>query len=88
MLPYLWLGFVPAMQPVWLRHLTGMFRDCCTNAQDLDLRAALASMLVDVGIVGAAALLVTGGAGVARRIVASSRKTRSSDGVMRTSRTL
>jgi hypothetical protein len=68
--PYLWLAFVPAMQPVWLRHLTGMFRDCCTNAQDLGLRAPLASMLVDVGIVGAAALLVTGGAGVARRIVA------------------
>ncbi|MEO8247376.1 MAG: hypothetical protein ABI622_09695 [Chloroflexota bacterium] len=69
-LPFLWLAFVPAMEPVWMRHLTGMFRDCCGNAQDLDLKAALASALVDAGIVGTAALLVTGGAGALRRIVA------------------
>ena len=68
-LPFLWLAFVPAMEPVWLRHLTGMFRDCCGIDQDLDLQAALASAIVDVGIIGSVALLVSGGVGVLRRVV-------------------
>lgn len=68
-LPFLWLAFVPAMEPVWLRHLTGMFRDCCSNQRDLDLQAALASALVDAGIIVAAALLVSGGPGIGRRVL-------------------
>ncbi|MEX2136989.1 MAG: hypothetical protein WEB29_08605 [Chloroflexota bacterium] len=68
-LPFLWLAFLPAMDPLWLRHLTGMFRDCCGLERDLDLKAAMASGLVDAGIIGAAALLVSGGAGMLRRVV-------------------
>jgi hypothetical protein len=55
-LPLLWLAFVPAMQPVWMRHLTGMFRDCCGLAEAFAPRAALASILVNVGLIGAAAV--------------------------------
>ncbi len=54
LLPYLWLGFVPAMNPVWLRHITGMFRDCCSTAEDLSPNAALASLLVSAGFTIAA----------------------------------
>ena len=69
-LPFLWLAFVPAMEPLWMRHLTGMFRDCCSIDQDLDLQAVLASGIVDAGIIASAALLLSGGAGVVRRILA------------------
>lgn len=65
---FIWFGFVPAIQPVWLRHLTGMFRDCCGLQQDLAPRAVIASSIVDLGIIGAAALLVAGPALLARRI--------------------
>lgn len=68
--PFLWLAFLPAMEPLWLRHLTGNFRDCCGNERDLDMQAVLASTLVDAGIVAAAALLVSGGPGVLRRVIA------------------
>jgi len=57
---FIWLGFVPAIEPVWLRHLTGMFRDCCGLEQDLALRAVVASTVVDLGIVAAAGLLTAG----------------------------
>jgi hypothetical protein len=57
---FIWLGFVPAIYPVWLRHLTGMFRDCCGLGQDLAVRPLVASTIVDLAIVGAAALLVAG----------------------------
>lgn len=55
---FVWIGFVPAIYPVWLRHLTGMFRDCCGLEQDLAPRAVVASALVDLGIVAAAGILV------------------------------
>jgi hypothetical protein len=70
LLPFVWLAFVPAMDPVWLRHLTGMFRDCCGNAQDMAPAAVWASVLADVGIIAAAAILV-GGRKTARRLGAS-----------------
>ncbi len=65
---FIWLAFIPAFQPVWLRHLTGMFRDCCGMDQDLAPRAVVASSIVDLGIIVAAAMLVAGPALVARRV--------------------
>jgi len=62
-----WLAFVPAMDPVWMRHLTGMFRDCCMLQSDLAPGAAIASTMVNLGIIAAAALLVSGLAPGARR---------------------
>jgi hypothetical protein len=56
---FIWVGFVPAMEPVWLRHLTGMFRDCCGLEQDLAPRALMASTVVDLGFVAAAAAIAT-----------------------------
>lgn len=66
--PFVWVAFVPAMYPVWLRHLTGMFRDCCGLAQDLALRPVIGSSLLDAGIIGAFALLISGPAPAVRRL--------------------
>lgn len=60
-----WLAFVPAMQPVWLRHLTGMFRDCCGLQSELAPAAVIASTIMNLSIIAAAALLVSG---LARRV--------------------
>jgi len=57
--PFIWLAFVPAMYPVWLRHVTGLFRDCCGLAQDLDPGALIASTIVDLGLCAAAVIVVT-----------------------------
>jgi len=58
LLPFIWLAFVPAMYPVWLRHLTGMYRDCCGIAESLAPRALVASVAVDLGVVVAATVAV------------------------------
>ncbi|MEW5991248.1 MAG: hypothetical protein AB1736_07900 [Chloroflexota bacterium] len=52
--PLFWLTFVPAMSPVWLRHLTGMFRDCCSPSDDLAAGPLIASSILDFGIIAAA----------------------------------
>jgi hypothetical protein len=70
LLPFIWFAFIPAMEPVWLRHFTGMFRDCCGLNEDLSAAAVAASALADVGILAAAAVAV-GGAGSLRRAAAS-----------------
>ena len=70
LLPFVWLAFVPALYPVWLRHLTGMFRDCCGLAEDLASAAVVASILADIGILVAAAVLIGGRMSV-RRLGAS-----------------
>ena len=72
LLPFVWLAFVPALYPVWLRHLTGMFRDCCGLSQDLAPAAVGASVLADIGIIVAAAILI-GGWTIARRLGGSIR---------------
>ena len=53
-LPVLWLAFVPAMYPVWLRHLAGMYRDCCSLDQTLAPQAAVASVSMDIAFMLAA----------------------------------
>ncbi len=70
LLPFIWFAFIPAMEPVWLRHLTGMFRDCCGLNEDLSTAAVVASALADFGILVAAAVAV-GGTGSLRRAAAS-----------------
>jgi hypothetical protein len=58
LLPFVWFAYLPAIQPVWLRHITGMFRDCCGLSDDLSGAAVVASVIAGVGIVGAAAVAV------------------------------
>jgi len=53
-LPMLWLAFVPAMYPVWLRHLTGMYRDCCLLEQTIAPQAVIASAALDLAFIAAA----------------------------------
>lgn len=55
--PVIWLAFVPAIPPPWLRHLTGMFRDCCQSSESLDPRAVLASLLASASILAIAWLV-------------------------------
>lgn len=55
----IWLAFVPAMDPVWLRHLTGMFRDCCSVSEELAIRPLAASALIDVAVISVALLAIT-----------------------------
>ncbi|MDA8218622.1 MAG: hypothetical protein M0Z94_13500 [Dehalococcoidales bacterium] len=57
---FAWLAFVPAFEPVWLRHLTGMFRDCCALSEDLAWQAVIASAIADLGFIAAAALIASG----------------------------
>lgn len=65
---FTWLAFVPAIQPVWMRHLTGMFRDCCGLQEDLAPAAVLASLIVNIGITAAAAVLMAQPALLWRRV--------------------
>jgi hypothetical protein len=58
-LPILWLAFVPAMYPVWLRHLTGMYRDCCALDEGLAGQAVLASVAMDLAFLAAALILAS-----------------------------
>lgn len=74
-----WTAFVPAMYPVWLRHLTGMYRDCCGLTETLAPQAVLASTATDVALVVMAGLAVQLGrprrwraAGAATILVAAS----------------
>lgn len=60
--PLFWLTFTPAIDPVWLRHLTGMFRDCCLPSEDLATAPIVASSVVDVGLLIAAVIALTGAA--------------------------
>lgn len=55
-LALLWVAFVPAMYPVWLRHLTGMYRDCCALSETIAPEALLASAALDLALIGAAAV--------------------------------
>ena len=70
LLPFIWFAFIPAVYPVWMRHFTGMFRDCCSLAEDLSSAAVAASALADIGILAAAAVAI-GGAASLRRAGAS-----------------
>lgn len=62
-LPVLWLAFVPAVDPVWLRHITGMFRDCCRTDEDLAPAALVVSLAVDAAFVVAAWIVAVASAG-------------------------
>lgn len=55
-LALLWVAFVPAMYPVWLRHLTGMYRDCCALGEDIAPQALAASIAIDLSLIAAAAV--------------------------------
>jgi len=57
---FVWLAFVPALQPVWLRHVTGLFRDCCRLQGDLASQAVAASVIVNIGILVATLTLMSG----------------------------
>ena len=56
-LPLLWLAFVPAFRPVWLRHLTGMYRDCCGLGEDIAVQPLIASALIDLAMIAVAATM-------------------------------
>jgi len=57
-LSFLWMAFPAAMEPLWLRHLTGSLSTCCLVQQDLASVAVVAAALVAVGMVAAALALI------------------------------
>lgn len=54
----LFVMFAPAGPPIWLRYLSGYWATCCTQNQQLDLRAPLALLLVSAGLAGLGLVLV------------------------------
>ncbi len=59
---YLWMALPGALEPVWLRHLTGFWFDCCLTDQALSGRAVTGTALVAVGLLAAAWTLLAVGA--------------------------
>ncbi|MFI9627418.1 hypothetical protein [Streptomyces sp. NPDC052042] len=51
---YLWAVYPPALEPLWLRHLTVPVAGCCDNVFAPDTRALAASALVAVGLAAVA----------------------------------
>jgi hypothetical protein len=49
--PFLWFAFVPALPVEWLRHLSGMYRDCCRIGADIAPAALLAGLIMNVTII-------------------------------------
>ncbi len=49
--PFLWFAFVPALPVEWLRHLSGMYRDCCRIGADIATTALLAGLIMNVTII-------------------------------------
>ena len=49
--PFLWFAFVPALPVGWLRHLSGMYRDCCRIGADIAPAALLAGLIMNVTII-------------------------------------
>ena len=46
--PFLWFAFVPALPVEWLRHLSGMYRDCCRIGADIAPAALFAGLIMNV----------------------------------------
>ncbi len=49
--PFLWFAFVPALPVECLRHLSGMYRDCCRIGADIAPAALLAGLIMNVTII-------------------------------------
>ena len=50
--PYVATVFPPAVEPLWLRHLTGYWPDCCTATDSVDPRASVAAVMMSLALVG------------------------------------
>ncbi|MFJ8599137.1 hypothetical protein ACIREM_10475 [Streptomyces shenzhenensis] len=55
---YLWNVYPPALEPLWLRHLTRPAHGCCMNTSAVDPGGILAPVLVAVGLAGLAVAAV------------------------------
>ncbi|MBC9729973.1 hypothetical protein [Streptomyces sp. TRM68367] len=57
---YLWHVYPPALQPLWLRHLTEPARGCCMNTDAADVAGIVGSALVAIGLAALAVAAVAG----------------------------
>lgn len=55
---YVWMVMPAALEPLWLRHLTGDLSSCCDIAYDLSLRALAGSTIVAGGMIGTVVILL------------------------------
>ncbi len=53
-----WMALPPALEPLWIRHLTGDLSACCDLSSDLAPRAVAGSVIVAAGLGVSAVLLV------------------------------
>lgn len=58
---YLWMAFPRAMEPLWIRHLTGSLEACCLLQHDLAISAAIGAALVAGGLAIAAGIVIAAG---------------------------
>lgn len=58
---YAWIVLPIALEPLWLRHLTGAYLACCDVSTDLAPQAIAGSVVVVGGLVGTAGLLMRRG---------------------------
>lgn len=58
-LDYAWMVLPPALEPLWLRHLTGDLSSCCSVSTDLAPRASGAALVVACGLAGTALVLMS-----------------------------
>lgn len=55
---YVWMSFPRAVEPLWLRHLTGSLSSCCQLSDDIAPTAVLASFGVVISLMTGALLLI------------------------------
>ncbi|HEY8503351.1 MAG TPA: hypothetical protein VIL46_02135 [Gemmataceae bacterium] len=55
---YAWMAVPPALEPLWLRHLTGYVDGCCAADEVPAPRALAGALIVAGGVAGTAALLL------------------------------
>ncbi|MFJ3820731.1 DUF7224 domain-containing protein [Streptomyces nodosus] len=63
---YLWNVYPPALEPLWLRHLTRPATGCCMSTTAVDPKGILAPALVAVGLAGLACAAVAVSRGTPR----------------------
>ncbi|MEO6043333.1 MAG: hypothetical protein ABIQ47_05375 [Tepidiformaceae bacterium] len=51
LLPFLWMIGTPAVDPPWVRHLSGTWSECCRLHEELDPSTLQAPLLLAVGVI-------------------------------------
>ncbi|HJQ87527.1 MAG TPA: hypothetical protein VJ820_08715 [Propionibacteriaceae bacterium] len=58
---YAWMAVPRALEPLWIRHLTGSFEACCLLQEELAPHALVGALLVASGLMAAALIVIARG---------------------------